>query len=84
MAFKLQPKFVLETGEVNVVGEELGFDWNVVCDAIAEEEFYGQDGDGSITVQRREIKGWQDGMLKTIFEHLFATHPHVDAIIVMN
>lgn len=84
MAYKLQPKYVLETGQVNVVGEELGFDWNAVCDAIAKEEFYGQDGDGSTIVYRRDPKGWKNGILKTIFEHLFATHPHVDAIIVMN
>ena len=84
MAYALQQKFVLETGGINVVGEELGFDWNAVCDAIADEELYGMDGDSSITVRRRDLQTWTDGMLKTIFEHIFASHPHVDAIVVMN
>lgn len=84
MAFQLKQWAVMVSGDVNVVGEELGFDWNAVCDAVSDAELYGQDGDGYTTVYRRDPTKWKAGMIKTIFEHVFATHPGVDVIRVMN
>lgn len=83
MDYQLEQWFVMASGDVNVVGEELGFDWNAVCDAVSDAELYGQDGDSYTTVYRRDPQRWAEGMLKTIFEHVFAAYPHVDAIRVM-
>ena len=82
MTYTLKQWFILDSGDVNTVGEELGFDWNAVTDAISEAELYGEDG--YVAVSRRDSKHWKDGVLKTIFEHLFTQYPNVDAFRVMN
>lgn len=84
MPYKLKQWFILDSGDVNIVGEELGFNWNAVTDAISEAELYGEDGDGYVAVYRRDPKSWKEGVLKTIFEHLFTQYPNVDAFRVMN
>lgn len=84
MTDKLKQWFILDSGDVNTVGEELGFNWNVVTDAISEAELYGGDGDGYVAVSRRDPKTWREGVLRTIFEHLFTQYPNVDTFRVMN
>lgn len=53
-----------------------------MCQAIREEQFYGHED--KVFVEREEVAEWNDGLVKTIFEHIFATHPDVDEITVMN
>jgi len=38
----------------NIIGEELGYDWNEICDLMHEEELYGQDGEGCFTLPDSE------------------------------
>ena len=83
MAFQLGQRWTMQSSDMCVVGGELGIEWNTVCKAIRDEDFYGQE-DGGVLVERDDIADWEDGIIKTIFEHIFATHPHVDEISVMN
>lgn len=80
MAVQLQQSWTMQSSDICVVGEELGIDWNTVWQDIQDKEFHGQDGDRSVYVEREELQDWNDGLLKTIFNHIFATHPHVNAI----
>lgn len=84
MAFKLQRNWKMKNSDICVVGKELGFEWNTVCEAIRDEEFYGQDGAGSTYVERADLEDWSEGIIKTILTHIFATNPGVDEIEVMN
>lgn len=82
MAFQLQKNWTMASSDICVVGQELGLAWNAVCQAIREEQFYGHED--KVFVEREEVAEWNDGLVKTIFEHIFATHPDVDEITVMN
>lgn len=82
MTFQLQKNRTMQGSDICMVGQELGHTWNVVCQAIREEQFYG-DGE-SVHVEREDVAEWNDGLVKTIFAHIFATHQDVDEITVMN
>lgn len=84
MAYTLKQWFILDSGDVEAVGEELGFNCNAVDEAIFEAELYDDLGIGYVAVSRRDPKSWNEGVLKTIFEHLFTQYPNVDAFRVMN
>lgn len=42
----VEKKFICESSDLNVIGVELGFQWNDVCDWVRKNEIYGEDGSG--------------------------------------
>lgn len=80
----IEQRWSMDNADINRVGEQLGYDWNAVCDAVQRADLYGQDGDGSIDVSREDLDDWEEGMLKTIFLHIFESHPGMDEITIIN
>lgn len=42
----VKKSFTCNNSDLNVIGVELGYGWNQVCDWIREYQIYGQDGCG--------------------------------------
>lgn len=80
--FILEQRFCMGSGDINVVGEMLGLDWNRVCDLISSAELYGQDGNGYISVER----GYYDfnSELNKIFDKIFEDNPGVAEIYILD
>ena len=78
----LEQVWSMNSSDVNVVGEHLGYGWNAVCDAIRDAEFYAMDGDGSFTVERGELPS--NEMINHIMTAIFENHPGVDEIRISN
>lgn len=80
----IEQRWSMENADINRVGEKLGYDWNAVCDEVRRADLYGQDGDGSIDVSRDEIDDFDSPVLKAIFAHIFASHPEMTEITIIN
>jgi hypothetical protein len=80
--FIIEPSYTINNSDINVVGELLGFDWNVVCDACQEEELYGQDGSGSCKATRGER--FENDMITAIFEKIFEDNPNAERITIID
>lgn len=80
--FIIEPKYVINNSDINVVGEMLGYDWNDVCDMTSEERLYGQDGSGGVSVSRTCKFDNED--LNKIFEKIFADNPEVESIMIVD
>lgn len=81
--FIIEQRYCIKTGDINVVGEMLGYDWNDVCDMCSVDSLYGQDGSGFCTVERGHIDFESEGLVK-IFEKLFADNPDCKQIYILN
>lgn len=80
----IEQLWVMDNSDINVVGVQLGYDWNAVCNEVQREGLYGEDGDGSTSVARDDVDDFTSPMIKAIFEHIFATHPTMDEIKIVN
>lgn len=80
--FKLEVQYCMNNSEINVVGEMLGYDWNDVCDYIAERGVYGEDGSGYTIVRRGYIFNHEH--IDAIFEKIFSDNPEVNKIFILN
>jgi hypothetical protein len=67
-----------------VLGKKLGYDWNAIDSAIKEEEFYPEDGAGSMCISRNpEDECTSNKMLKHIIAVIFEEHPDLDVIYIV-
>lgn len=80
----IERKWTMDNSDINEVGESLGFEWNAVCDEVANEELHGSDGSGYCTVTRRGYKGMNSQVLVAIFDKIFNEHPDMQDIIVLD
>lgn len=70
---------------LNVVGEDLGYSWNLVCDEISTESFYAEDGDGAFTVRYQEDGQYtKSEILNEIVQAIFKHYPHVKSFQLVN
>lgn len=46
MKIVVKKEFVCNHSDLNVIGVELGFQWNDVCRWVQEKRIYGEDGEG--------------------------------------
>lgn len=75
----------MDNSGLNVVGEHLGYDWNQVCDAVGQAEYYAEDGDGSFTVQRSKKNDYSsNAIINAIMVAIFEQYPHVNKVRISN
>ena len=82
MAIALQ--WTMDNSDINVVGEELGFEWNAVCASVQDCGIYGQDGAGGIYIDRSDIEEFECSMIRAIFTKIFNDHPGMEDIHVID
>lgn len=66
------------------VGQELGFEWNAVVEEIQDHGFYAEDGEGAITVHKKDIPSIESDVLRRIFMEIFNSYKIPDSIQVIN
>lgn len=76
-------RYVMNNSDLNVVGEQMGYDWNEICDEISNNGLQGSDGDGAVTVykNRQYNKG---EILNSIINKLFEMNPDVQEIYIID
>ena len=72
----------MDSSDICVVGEHLGYKWNRICDQIRNVGFYAEDGDGTIVHQRGEKTGSE--VLDEIMNAIYEANPGVDEITIKN
>ena len=80
--FIIKPRFCIENSELCSVGEDLGLDWNDVCDILQEHEIYGQDGSGYIVISSSFKSDNED--LNNIFTKIFSDNPSCSELYILN
>ncbi len=78
----IELNWTMNGSDVNQVGVELGFDWNTICNEVCDEELYGQDGCGYISVSRG--CSFNSKMLTAIFAEIFNRYPEMNSVMIMN
>lgn len=81
--FIIEQHYIITTGDINNVGEMLGYEWNDVCDMCNVDCLYGEDGSGFTIVSRDYMSFESEGLTK-IFEKLFADNPECRTIYILN
>lgn len=82
MAIELQ--WTMQSSDINAVGQQLGYDWNKVCDEVSKCELYGTDGSGFTIVERDEHTSLSSEILVAIFAKIFADHPDAESMCILN
>jgi hypothetical protein len=73
----------IDSSDINVVGVHLGYDWNLVCDAISSSGFYAEDGDCAFNVYREKTYSTNE-IINNIMAAIFDNYPDVDCIQIVN
>lgn len=76
--------WTMKSTDILFTGRKLGYDWNALCDEVRNEGLHGQDGSGSTSVHRDEIEELDSEPLKVIFRHIFAEHPSMDEVTIID
>lgn len=81
----LKQVWFMESSDVNVVGEHLGYKWNKVCDEVSRAGFYAEDGDGTLTVSRTIDNDYSSNeVINKIMTAIFENYPQVNEISISN
>ena len=72
----------MDSSDLCVVGQHLGYDWNQVCEEIGTAEFYAQDGDGTLTHDKGDDTDSE--VLNAIMNAIYEAYPNVKCITISN
>lgn len=76
--------WTMKSTDILFTGQKLGYDWNFLCREVSREGLHGQDGSGYTTMAREEIEDLASEALKAIFCHIFAEHPSMDEVTIID
>lgn len=80
-------RYTINNSDLNVVGEQLGYDWNTICDEIDKHELHGQDGDGLVSISKDTIdvlKEYYGDMLSHILFSIFEKNPNMTKLFIID
>ena len=80
----IEQRWTMDSTDILHVGRELGYEWNDMCREVSNEGLHGQDGDGSVTMEKGDIEDINSEPLKIIFRHIFATYPEMREVIIID
>lgn len=76
-------RHVINNSDLNVVGEQMGYDWNGICDEISDHGLQGSDGDGVVIVYKN--RRYDNGkILNSIIDKLFELNPKATEIYIID
>lgn len=76
--------WTMKSTDILFEGEKLGYKWNALCEEVSNEGLHGMDGSGSICLGGHEVEDLRSEPLKAIFRHIFATHPDMDEVTIID
>ena len=80
----IEQRWTMDSTDILFEGKKLGYDWNALCDEVSNEGLHGMDGNGSVVLGGHEIEDLRSEPLKAIFRHIFATHPGMYEVTIID
>lgn len=77
--------YLITDEDINVIGEKLGYEWNDVCDAVRDANFYAQDGSGYFII-RRSHKNYYTSveMINKIISAIFESDKNINELYIVS
>lgn len=76
--------WTMKSTDILFTGQKLGYDWNALCNEVSNAGLHGEDGSGYTMMARDEIEELGSEPLKAIFRHIFAEHPSMDEVTIID
>lgn len=81
----IERNWTMNNSDINVVGEQLNFDWNDVCEQKQALGIYGEDGSGYAVVMRGDQSDYREyPNIVAIFDKIFNDHPDMREIYILD
>lgn len=82
----VKKKYSMFNSDFNVLGEEMGYEWNLICKEIKNYELYGMDGIGYLYLDRDELDFYIEtyGIMGKIISKIFEMNPEANEIYILN
>lgn len=80
----IEQRWTMDSADILRIGVTLGFKWNDTCAEVQKEGLHGQDGSGSTRLEKVDIEELDSEPLKVIFRHIFAKHPGMEEVAIID
>lgn len=77
-------RWTMKSTDILLVGLKLGYKWNDINAEVSKEGLHGQDGSGQVTMEKCYLEELSSEPLKVIFRHIFATHPGMEEVAIID